>query len=115
MSTVRVYFTQPCFAGTTILPWYSILHTVTCFATLLVHNTYILCAYSFNVGAAHIVTVSTEVYYYYSYSEYGWLQIMEQYRWLEQDLRVGARHTDQWLINSNCGDREYQCFKDTIL
>lgn len=44
--------------------------------------------YSFNIGKAHIISFSTEVYYYYQYEEFGWLQIINQYKWLEEDLKV---------------------------
>ena len=42
--------------------------------------------FSFNVGPVHIVSLSTE-YYFYLY--YGITQPAEQYRWLEKDLMVG--------------------------
>jgi hypothetical protein len=39
--------------------------------------------YSFNLGPVHFVSISTEFYYYV---EYGTDQMVNQYRWLEQDL-----------------------------
>ena len=44
------------------------------------------CCYSWDVGNAHFVVFSTEVYYY---TEYGGVELIEQqYNWLEQDLKV---------------------------
>ena len=44
-----------------------------------------LCINSWDVGNAHFVIFSTEVYFY---TEYGVELIGEQYNWLEQDLKV---------------------------
>lgn len=41
--------------------------------------------YSFNIGPVHIISFSTEVYYY---TQYGLEQVANQYDWLEQDLMV---------------------------
>ena len=41
--------------------------------------------FSWNVGPAHIIGISTEVYYFY---QYGIEQIVQQYEWLEKDLQV---------------------------
>lgn len=41
--------------------------------------------YSYNIGRAHIISISTEVYYYV---QYGYAQIKTQYNWLKQDLIV---------------------------
>lgn len=41
--------------------------------------------YSFNLGPAHLVVVSTEVYYF---PEYGVDSLVTQYNWLEKDLEV---------------------------
>jgi len=41
--------------------------------------------FSWDVGNAHFVIFSTEVYFY---TEYGVELIGEQYNWLEQDLKV---------------------------
>ncbi|KAH0631617.1 hypothetical protein JD844_006038 [Phrynosoma platyrhinos] len=45
--------------------------------------------YSWNVGPAHIISFSTEVYFYL---EYGWELVAKQFQWLEQDLqaRIGT-------------------------
>ena len=52
------------------------------------HLTIIMCChvYSFNIGSAHVVAFSSEFYYY---TNYGWEQIANQYRWMEDDLKVG--------------------------
>ncbi|XP_070392526.1 acid phosphatase type 7 isoform X4 [Dermacentor albipictus] len=39
----------------------------------------------FDIGPAHIISLSTEFYFFV---EYGFLQIKNQYEWLEQDLKV---------------------------
>jgi len=41
--------------------------------------------YSFNMGRAHIIGISTEIYYY---PEYGTAQIQTQFNWLVNDLKV---------------------------
>lgn len=41
--------------------------------------------FSFNIGPAHIISFSSEFYYY---TEYGFDQIARQYEWLEEDLMV---------------------------
>ena len=41
--------------------------------------------FSWNVGPAHIISISTEVYFFY---QYGIEQIVQQYEWLEKDLQV---------------------------
>ncbi|CAG2106887.1 unnamed protein product, partial [Medioppia subpectinata] len=55
--------------------------------------------YSFNIGPAHFVSLSTEFYYF---TEFGWYQIGRQFRWLEADLRAAAapeaRHKRPWII-----------------
>ena len=40
---------------------------------------------SWDIGPAHIVSFSTEVYFFL---EYGLEQIVQQYEWLERDLKV---------------------------
>lgn len=40
---------------------------------------------SWNIGPAHIISISTEVYFDY---QYGIEQIVQQYEWLERDLQV---------------------------
>lgn len=55
--------------------------------------------FSFNVGPAHIISYNTEFYYYV---EYGWKQIANQYKWLENDLKIANlpenRKQRPWLI-----------------
>ena len=41
--------------------------------------------FSFNIGPVHIISFSTEFYYFI---EYGIEQVKAQYDWLEQDLIV---------------------------
>jgi len=40
-----------------------------------------------NIGPVHLVSFSSEYYYYVNY---GWQQIIRQYEWLERDLAVSA-------------------------
>jgi hypothetical protein len=40
---------------------------------------------SFNVGPVHVISFSTEFYYYV---EYGFEQILNQFEWIEKDLIV---------------------------
>uniref|UniRef100_A0A6M2CHR5 Purple acid phosphatase n=1 Tax=Rhipicephalus microplus TaxID=6941 RepID=A0A6M2CHR5_RHIMP len=55
--------------------------------------------YSFNVGPAHIISYSTEFYFYL---KYGWQQVPRQYRWLEKDLQEANlpenRSKRPWII-----------------
>ncbi|XP_054162251.1 acid phosphatase type 7-like [Oppia nitens] len=55
--------------------------------------------YSFDVGPAHIVSLSTEFYYY---TKYGKNQIRQQYEWLEDDLRTANSPENRahrpWII-----------------
>lgn len=55
--------------------------------------------YSFNVGKAHVVGFSSEFYYY---TEFGFSQIHNQYKWLEQDLieanKPENREKRPWII-----------------
>ncbi|CAG2161782.1 unnamed protein product, partial [Oppiella nova] len=55
--------------------------------------------WSTNIGPAHIVSISTEFYYY---PKYGTHQIENQYRWLERDLSEANKPENRaqrpWLI-----------------
>lgn len=44
-----------------------------------------MCARSWNLGSAHIISLSTEVYFYL---EFGQELIFKQYEWLMKDLEV---------------------------
>lgn len=48
-----------------------------------------LCTYacSFNVGPVHFIYFNLEFYYFINY---GWKQIVNQYSWLEKDLKVSS-------------------------
>lgn len=41
--------------------------------------------YSFDIGPAHFIVISTEFYFY---TNYGWKQIHHQWNWLMNDLQV---------------------------
>ena len=43
--------------------------------------------YSVNIGPVHLVSFSSEYYYFV---QYGWQQIIRQYEWLERDLTVSG-------------------------
>ena len=62
--------------------------------------------FSWNVGPAHIIGISTEVYYFY---EYGIEQIVQQYEWLEKDLQVRIRTSDI-IVNFWCTHLDF-CFQ----
>lgn len=55
--------------------------------------------YSFNIGPIHIISFSTEFYYY---TQYGYDQIVNQFEWLEQDLinanKPENRAKQPWII-----------------
>ena len=80
--------------------------------------------YSFDIGPAHIVSFSSEFYYYV---QYGWTQIVEQYKWLMDDLEKanepGNRSKRPWLISmchrplycSNSNDPEHCTNKDNLV
>ena len=40
---------------------------------------------SIDIGPVHLISFNSEYYYYVSY---GWEQIIRQYEWLEEDLKV---------------------------
>ena len=50
------------------------------------HSALVFC--SFDLGPAHIISFSTEVYYFL---EYGFQQIKNQRKWLEEDLKVWGK------------------------
>ena len=55
--------------------------------------------YSYNFGLAHIISFSTEVYFWW---QWGFAQISNQYRWLEQDLKWATAAENRtkypWII-----------------
>lgn len=55
--------------------------------------------YSFNIGRAHVISFSTE---YYFYIEYGFWQIKNQYDWLVRDLEEANKPVNRarypWII-----------------
>lgn len=65
--------------------------------------------YSFNIGPAHVISFSTEFYFFV---EYGWSQIGNQFRWLEKDLKEAAANRDKqpWIITM--GHRPMYCSDD---
>ncbi|KAI1284906.1 Purple acid phosphatase 21 [Halotydeus destructor] len=67
--------------------------------------------YSFNIGPAHIIALSTE---YYFYIEYGWKQIENQFKWLQKDLKEATKPENRklrpWIIT--IGHRPMYCSTD---
>ncbi|XP_069500332.1 acid phosphatase type 7 isoform X3 [Ambystoma mexicanum] len=67
--------------------------------------------YSYDIGQAHIISFSTEVYFY---TDYGPQLIANQYRWLERDLqkanRPECRKQHPWIITM--GHRPMYCSND---
>lgn len=67
--------------------------------------------YSFDIGPAHIIALSTEFYYFV---QYGWRQIVEQYLWLEKDLKEASKPENRaqrpWIITM--GHRPMYCSSD---
>lgn len=53
--------------------------------------------WSYNIGPIHFVFFNTEFYYF---KKYGTMQIMNQYRWLEEDLRKANqnRASQPWIV-----------------
>ncbi|KAK6645388.1 hypothetical protein RUM43_001665 [Polyplax serrata] len=66
--------------------------------------------YSFDLGPAHFVAISTEVYYF---PQYGIESIKTQYNWLQNDLTVAFknRHNRPWIIVLQ--HRPFYCSSDT--
>ncbi|CAH3179914.1 unnamed protein product [Porites evermanni] len=64
--------------------------------------------YSWNIGPAHIISISTEVYFFLNY---GLEQVVQQYNWLEKDLQEAAspknRKLHPWIITM--GHRPMYC------
>ncbi|XP_071079882.1 acid phosphatase type 7-like isoform X1 [Haliotis cracherodii] len=64
--------------------------------------------YSFDIGPAHIISLSTEYYYYL---KYGFGQLLMQYEWLDQDLMKANlpenRAERPWIITM--GHRPMYC------
>lgn len=46
-----------------------------------------MCVCSWNLGSAHFISISTEVYFYL---EFGKELLFKQYEWLKKDLEVNA-------------------------
>ncbi|KAL9954279.1 hypothetical protein ACROYT_G041794 [Oculina patagonica] len=67
--------------------------------------------YSWNIGPAHIISFSTEVYYWLNY---GIEQIVQQYEWLIKDLQEAAspenRRLRPWIITM--GHKPMYCDND---
>lgn len=67
--------------------------------------------FSFDIGPAHIIAFSTEFYFFV---QYGWLQIVRQYEWLENDLKIANlpenRAQRPWIITM--GHRPMYCSTD---
>ncbi|KAL3985516.1 Iron/zinc purple acid phosphatase-like protein C family protein [Acanthocheilonema viteae] len=62
--------------------------------------------YSFDLGAAHFIAISTEFYYF---TEYGSIQIANQWKWLNDDLKRASANRDKypWIITM--GHRPMYC------
>ncbi|XP_039366511.1 acid phosphatase type 7-like [Mauremys reevesii] len=64
--------------------------------------------YSWDIGPAHIISFSTEVYFYLNYGRH---LVREQYQWLERDLqeatRPDRRRRHPWIITM--GHRPMYC------
>lgn len=55
--------------------------------------------FSFDVGKAHIIMFSTEVYFFV---EFGVRQIKTQYEWLKEDLKVYMIHKSNAIMSNLC-------------
>jgi hypothetical protein len=55
--------------------------------------------YSFDVGPVHVIGFSSEFYFYINY---GWSQMAQQYKWLENDLKEANKPENRalrpWII-----------------
>jgi len=64
--------------------------------------------YSYNIGPAHIISFSTEFYYY---TQWGTHQILRQFEWLENDLIEATKEENRkkhpWIIT--IGHRPMYC------
>ncbi|CAM9579093.1 unnamed protein product [Lampetra planeri] len=64
--------------------------------------------YSWNIGPAHIISISTEVYYY---TDYGLDLLLKQYEWLKKDLEEASlpenKKQTPWIIT--IGHRPMYC------
>lgn len=54
--------------------------------------------YSYNLGQAHIISISTEAFYY---PQYGNDSIKTQYNWLKADLQVRKKEIHSKLSQSS--------------
>ncbi|KAK2173036.1 hypothetical protein NP493_909g00016 [Ridgeia piscesae] len=80
--------------------------------------------FSFNLGPAHVVSFSSEYYYY---TNYGWKQIANQYKWVENDLKEANKPENRakrpWIISmchrpmycSNSNDPEHCTNKENTI
>ncbi len=76
--------------------------------------------FSYNLGPAHIISFSSEFYYY---ANFGWQQIQNQYNWLIQDLaeanRPENRAKQPWIISTfyylTCNSITFFSFTDVIV
>uniref|UniRef100_A0A915PRR4 Purple acid phosphatase n=1 Tax=Setaria digitata TaxID=48799 RepID=A0A915PRR4_9BILA len=62
--------------------------------------------YSFDLGAAHFIAISTEFYYF---TKYGLMQIANQWKWLIEDLERASKNRERypWIIT--LGHRPMYC------
>jgi hypothetical protein len=67
--------------------------------------------YSFDVGPVHFIGFSTEFYFFINY---GWTQMAQQYKWLENDLKEANKPENRalrpWIITM--GHRPMYCSTD---
>lgn len=54
---------------------------------------------SFDLGAVHFIVISTEFYYF---TDYGSMQIENQWNWLTTDLKVSVTNRDEIFKYSDC-------------